>query len=619
MCGIAGCVMPSGGRPHVATLERMVRALDHRGPDESGIEIVGSVGLGHTRLAIVDPTPAGAQPMRHPDGRWWITFNGEVFNHVELRGQLPPADYRGHSDTETLLHALAEWGEAAVERCNGLFAFAALDLERRRLLLVRDRFGKKPLYLARDQGGVLWFASELRALLEAGIPRSGRPDLLGHAAVHGWINGRLAPLEGVERIPPGTLLSVDLDTLAVAERRWYDPAGAVDPELARELSGLSRGRLTARLDESLRAAVTRRLMSDVPLGTMCSGGLDSSLVTAIARDAHPSITAFNASARDDPALDEGPWAERVATVLGVELRTIDVTVDSWRQALVAAVEHYEYPLAHESSVPIAAIASLARAHGVKVLLTGEGADELFGGYWFMHRELYAQFLPPRARMRHAVDRLRRLGPRRLPGLVLGRLRRSEDDGSSGGLEPAEAPREFERAVAAGAARAFAHHSGARGELEAALLGGLSLGTLPLLLNRMDKNAMQWSVETRVPFLDPDLVALVLNLPLEQRVGPEPKGLLRDVARMHLPADVARRPKQVGLAHSAREQLLAGARPEFLERGSLRELLGFDDKRWHAFARHAAGHNVVALWTTEIWCRLMLEQQPREQVEEELWR
>jgi asparagine synthase (glutamine-hydrolysing) len=130
--------------------------------------------------------------------------------------------------------------------------------------------------------------------------------------------------------------------------------------------------------------------------------------------------------------------------------------------------------------------------------------------------------------------------------------------------------------------------------------------------------MQWSVETRVPFLDPALVALALNLPLEHRVGPEPKGLLRDVARMHLPPDVARRPKQVGLARSGREQLLATARPEFLERGSLRELLGLEDERWRAFARHATGHNVLALWTTEIWCRLMLERQDREAVEAELW-
>src|SRR3954454_1589848 len=148
MCGIAGCVVRPGEAPSAQRIERMVDALEHRGPDGRGVEIRDSVGLGHTRLAIVHPGPAGDQPMVHPDGRWAITFNGEVFNHGALRDELPAADYRGHSDTETLLHALAVWGEPAIDRCNGLFAFAALDSASRRLLLVRDRFGKKPLYIA---------------------------------------------------------------------------------------------------------------------------------------------------------------------------------------------------------------------------------------------------------------------------------------------------------------------------------------------------------------------------------------------------------------------------------------------------------------------------------------
>jgi asparagine synthase (glutamine-hydrolysing) len=612
MCGIAGCVVRPGEVPSAERIERMVSALEHRGPDGRGVEIVGSVGLGHTRLAIVHPGPAGHQPMAHPDGRWLLTFNGEIFNHLTLREQLPAADYRGHSDTETLLYALATWGEDAIERCNGLFAFAALDLVERRLLLVRDRFGKKPLYLARHDGA-LWFASELRALLAAGIPRRPRRDIVEHAAAHGWIHGRATPLEGVERVLPGAVLSVDIDTLETSERRWYDPAEAVDRALADELARLDRPELVRRVDDSLRGSVVRRLMSDVPLGTMCSGGLDSSLVTAMAQQAQPGIVAFNASASDDPALDEGRWAQRVTKALGVELRTIDVTAADWRRALVGAVEHYEYPLAHESSVPIAAIASLARENGVKVLLTGEGADELFGGYWFMHRELYQRFLPRRARLSHLFDRARRVGPSRLPRVILDRLRPAAPAPRPRG---AAEPQEFERAVAAHAAEAYAHHPGPRGQLESALLGGLSTGVLPLLLNRMDKNAMQWSVETRVPFLDPELVALALNLPLEQRVGPEPKGLLRDVARAYLPEEIVRRPKQVGLARSGRDQLLTAGRREFLESGALREVLRPDD--WGGFLTLVENHNPVALWTTEIWCRLFIEEQPREAVEADLW-
>ena len=210
MCGIAGCVLPPGRAPDRDRLERMAAAIAHRGPDDSGVEVVGSVGLVHRRLAIVDPSPAGHQPMRSADGRWWLTYNGEAFNHLALREELPPLCWRGGSDTETVLESLAAWGDDAVARANGLFAYAALDTAARRLLLVRDRFGVKPLYLAR-RDGELWFASELRALLAAGVPPDVDPDILGHSMVHGWANGEATPLRAVRRVMPGTWLEVSLD------------------------------------------------------------------------------------------------------------------------------------------------------------------------------------------------------------------------------------------------------------------------------------------------------------------------------------------------------------------------------------------------------------------------
>jgi len=596
-------------------VSQMTEALAHRGPDETGIEVYGTVGLGHARLAIVDPSTAGHQPMTHPSGRWLLTFNGEIFNHLELRALLPPADYLGHSDTETLLYALAEWGEGAISRCNGMFAFAALDCTERRLLLVRDRFGKKPLYIARH-GGALWFASELKALLAVGIPRRARRELLAHVADNGWLHGRDTPIEGVARLAPGTLASINLDTLEATERRWYDPADAVDPDLAAELAGLSRVQLMRRVEAELRESVNRRLMSDVPIGTMCSGGLDSSLISALAREVQPGLVAFNAALDDDPRRDEGHWAELVARELDLELRTVHVSASSWRRALVPAVEHYEYPLAHESSIPIAEISALARSCGVKVLLTGEGADELFGGYSFMHPELYRRFLPRRARLARVIDRFRRVGPRGLPGAIVKAARRGPPRDC---LESAEQSDSFERAVASRAGNAYAHHAGPRRDLEAALLSDLSGGVIPQLLNRMDKNTMQSSVEARVPFLDPQLVSLVLNLPLEHRVGPKPKGILRDVAAAHLSPRVARRPKQIGLECDVRRYLLASARAEFLERGSLREALGIERERWQAIVGRCGESHIISLCTAEIWCRLMLDCQSRASVESALWK
>jgi asparagine synthase (glutamine-hydrolysing) len=622
MCGIAGCVMPPGQVPDREALERMAGALRHRGPDDRGVEVVGSVGLVQTRLAIVDPSPAGHAPIRGPGGRWWLTYNGEVFNHLELRARLGPDGWRGGSDTETLVRALDAWGEAAIDRCNGLFAYAALDRGARRLLLVRDRFGVKPLYLARH-AGALWFASEIRALLAAGLPRRARRDVLAYHVAYGWANGGDTPVEGVARQLPGTVVTVDLETLATRERRWYDPAAAVDAELAGALERLGRRELADRLEAELRTSVERRLMADVPVGTMCSGGLDSSLITAFARERHPRIVAYHASVADQPAADEGPWAQRVASTLGIELRTVRTDAAAWRAGLVPAVAHNEFPLMHESSVPMAQIAGLAHSDGVKVLLSGEGADELFAGYDFVDREPFAAFQPRRTMLAQRARRYRAraagLVRRRGRGALRGLRRRLERHPASRLTRPpvTEAAASYHAGVAERAAAAYAHHDGARRALEAGLLAQLST-YLPHLLNRQDKNTMQASIETRVPFLDPGVVALALNLPLEARTRPERKGVLRDLGARHLPGGVASRAK-VGFGFDVRDYLLGAARPGFLADGWLRHELGFERSEWEAAIRPLASNQALRTWTAEAWCRLMLGGQSVQAVEDELWR
>ena len=598
----------------------MAAALAHRGPDDEGIEVVGSVGLAARRLAIVDPTPAGHQPMGLDDGSWWLAYNGEVFNHLELRSDLG-GEWRSGSDTETVLRALGAWGDDAPARCNGLFAWAALDTRRRRLLLVRDRFGVKPLYVARH-AGALWFASEIGALLAAGVPARARREVLAHSVAYGWAVGEQTPLEGVDRIEAGTVASVDLETLELASRRWYEPAAAVDPERAGALAALPRPRLAEAVEEELRASVRRRLMSDVPLGTMCSGGVDSGLITAFARDESPRVVAFNASVADQPAVDEARWAERVARHLGVELRSAAMTGEEWRAGLVPAVRHNEFPLIHESSVPMAMIAGRARESGVKVLLSGEGADELFAGYEGLHRGEWAAFQPPAVRLRQrgadGAARLRALAARRGRGLYRGIVRRLEPPPGSPLFRPAPASssRGREREVLAASAAAYRHHPGARGALEAALLGDLSL-YLPHLLNRQDKNTMQESVETRVPFLDPAVVALALNLPLEARVQPQRKGVLRELAARHLPAGVAARPK-LGFGFDVRPYLEGAARPAFLSEGRLREELEIPAAEWAQSTGRMSWHHALRLWTAEIWCRLLLDGAGVQTVESELW-
>jgi asparagine synthase (glutamine-hydrolysing) len=598
MCGIGGWIAGRGAQPDRAALERMLRALHHRGPDDSGVVIVEGTGLVHARLSIVDPSPAGHQPMADPSGRVWLTYNGEVFNHLDLREELPPIGYEGGSDTETLLHALVHWGEAAVPRCNGLYAYGAVDLDRRRALLVRDRFGVKPLYYARHKGALL-FASEVRALLAAGVAR--RPDdaLVRQMITAGWVNGPDMEIEGVHRLLPGRLLSIDIDTLATRETAWYEPADAVDPDRARQLESLRREEQARLLREELRASVSRRLMGDVPIGVMCSGGLDSSLVSALAAEERPRVHAFNVAVADQPRVDEGPWAEKVAEALGLELHTFRMTAESWRARLVETTCHNEHALVHESSVAMAHLAQLARDDGVKVLLSGEGADELFGGYEWLHAAEYRDVA--------ARDR-------RLESLARSVYRWVQHRRSGEGDDSSES--RWERRVRSRALAAYRRHSGARGRLEAALLGDLS-GYLPHLLNRQDKNTMQCSIETRVPFLDPNVVALAVNLPLESRIEPERKALLREASQDLLPAAVIERPK-IGFGFDIDAYLEPALRRDFLASGMLREVLGAPAAQWGERVARLSSQPLLLHVTGEIWCRALLDGQSEQAIDREIW-
>lgn len=621
MCGIAGCVVPTDSAPDESLLRLMGSALAHRGPDDVGVEVVGQVGLVHRRLAVVDPSPAGHQPMCDRQRRWWLTYNGEIFNHRTLRRELNDVDWRSTTDTETLLNGLSVWGRAVIPRCNGFFAYAALDTARKELLLVRDRFGVKPLYLARHNGA-LWFASELGALLAAGVPRKADLAAVADALSSGWVNGTTTPFQNIERVSPGAVITISLADLAVHQSYWYQPSDVVDSARMEAAARRDRVELRAELEAALRTSVRLRLMADVPLGTMCSGGVDSGLITAFAASEQPNICAYNARIADQPDADESRWAQKVATALRVELRTVTVTAESWRRDLVSVVRHNEYPLRHESSVPMSQIARLARADGVKVLLSGEGADELFGGYEGRHQSSYEAFVPRaqlwRDRRRTAVALTTALWHRRGSGVLDTLMAMAGRHPSDTLLEPPlNFNAESQRALVEPRARAaYAHHTGARAELEAAMLEDIST-FLPHLLNRQDKATMQHSIETRVPFLDPDVVSFALNLPLEARVTPVRKGILRELARQHLPDGIAERFK-FGFGFDVRRYLSDAANPSFLENGCLRELFQVPQESWRRAIAGLLRPHVLRFWTGEIWCRLLLEGQSVATVEAALW-
>jgi asparagine synthase (glutamine-hydrolysing) len=616
MCGIAGCVLNDHTPPSAPRLAAMRDALRHRGPDGAGIKIVGNVGLVHTRLAIVDPTERAHQPVHHPAGEWWLSFNGEIFNHLELRRKLGGGTLFSPGDTETLLRALDRWGPAVLDRLNGQFAFAALDLKRRRLLLARDRFGIKPLYVAETDEGI-WFASEPQALLAVGIAPRLRAASWQRILEGACYGGERTLLEGVDRLPPGACASISLDAPRLDGRLWARPSDQVDPDLQRQLQGRSRRRLADALEGGLREAVRNALLGDVPIGTLCSGGVDSAVITALAAEAGAAPIAFGARYRGDPALDEGPAAARVAAACGVELDMLTVTEAGWRSGFVAATAHFGAPLANASAVTVAQLAQRARTRGIKVLLTGEGADELFAGYDSLHRDLLTAFLPPTARSIRRFEPLLSTAPAGGRAALAIEAVRALGRGGSGPdwstLTRAEASKEHRGANT----RSYGDHPGSRGALEDQLLGSLDY-TLCHLLNRMDKNMMQCSVEARVPFLDPNVVTLALNLPLEVRVGPWHKGLLRDVARRVLPWKLAHRPKVYGMDFDAGAWIEAAADQRFLRDGVLREVFELSTSELTQTLAQSSGALRVRIWSTEVWCRAVLAGHEIPEIERALW-
>ncbi len=587
----------------------MVAALAHRGPDGHGVEVVGNVGLVHTRLAILELSEAGRAPMADATGAVWLTFNGEILNHASLRDGLrePPGGWRGHSDTETLVEGLSSRGRRFVEDCEGFWAWGALDTAARELELCRDRFGVKPLHVwaGADE---LWFSSELGALRAAGVPMVADAEVLAHAAGTGWANGTRGLVDGVRKVAAGTRLVVDTQTLTVREERWFAPAELV----TRRPRPVPRPRAAARaeLEAALKDAVRSRLTSDVPVGTMCSGGIDSGLVTAYAAQEAPGTVAYHAAIADQPEHDERIWAEAVAAHLGVELRRVDVTAASWRRDFVRACVHVEAPMLHPSSVAMLQISERARADGIVVLLSGEGADELFGGYSFLHRPERRDVERGERRLESVIRRLYRWAGRH-------GLERAVT-GTPAGLGPSEVVNAEERAIVARGLAAYdGRLGGADRRLAGRLLGDLE-AYLPHLLNRQDGAAMAVGVEMREPFLDTDLAAFCLALPLDQRVGPAQKGLLRELGLEQLPRAAVERPK-LGFGMDASAYLRGAVRPEALADGALREALEVPADRWRGeLAADGAAHGLL-LWSAEVVCRRLFRGESVAAIEQAVWR
>lgn len=569
MCGVFG-VVSLDGHPLVearAQLTRMAQALGHRGPDSTQILTSPLCALGATRLAIIDLDGKAAQPLASPCGRLWVACNGEIYNHGELRRRFPDYPYRSRSDLEPLLPLLTARGAAAPEDIEGMFALAAWDEARQRLILARDRAGEKPLFLAR-RGSELWFASEIGALLA--LPHMSR-ELdpvalsqylrLGHALEPRTLFG------AIERVESGCALVVSEGSIRA--RRYWDPATEQVP-----VSATRPGRVQ-QLRTLLRAAVNRQVEADVPLGVFTSGGLDSSLVTVLAAQAlgPGGLTSFSARFSAQ-SYDEGAWARQCAQLAGsrhVEVACTEEALVEAFQAMQASAE----PISDPAVLPTWLLARAARAQ-VRVVLTGEGADELFGGYptYVGHRlaPLYGAWP---AGLRRAFERalahlpssgrkvpLEFLLRRFVAGAELDWVARhvewfgagvpvaERDLGREALWLPKWADRQRENAALRG------------GEvLSGAMLLDYCTCLREKLLVKSDRALMLHSIEGRMPYLDRALSGFALSLPVSERMhGLSTKWLLKQAARAWLPAALIHRRKR-GLSVPIADLLRGALGPE----------------------------------------------------------
>jgi asparagine synthase (glutamine-hydrolysing) len=629
MCGIAG--FASSG---VLALEDRVRAgqmadvLEHRGPDGVGLWTDDHAALVHRRLSIVD-LAGGHQPLSNEVGSIWVSFNGEIYNHRDLRAQLEASGhrYRTHSDTETIVHAYEEWGDECVHRLRGMFAFAMWDAPRRRLLLVRDRLGIKPLYWARSGVRVV-FASEIKAILASGlvIPEANDsvlPELLATR----YVSGAETLFKGVHALLPGHRLVFEDDRVRT-EQYWDVPLDGPDPELAR----LPDVDIVDRFRSKLKESVRLHLMSDVRVGVFLSGGIDSTAIAALmAGELDRPVDAFSV-AFADRSCNELAYAREAARFIGATSHEVVIDDHDFFGALPRALWHEDEPIAHPSSIPLHFVSALARDH-VKVVLTGEGSDELLAGYGKYPRALlnwtaggvYEQLVPDALRSAVATTMVPHV-PGRVGQLVrrsfLAMPRRPAEmflDNFAG--MPLQLQRSLLRTTAANsrdvyaASLAYFESSPERtGILDRLLYTDIKTYLVELLM-KQDQMSMSMSIESRVPFLDHELVEFASRLPQRMKLNRfTTKRVLREAAKGLIPPAILDRPKmgfpvpfsrwvQNGWNSVARDVLLDRQTGErgLLDQEAVERLLDA-----HRDGSQSGGDAIWALMNLELWYRTFID-------------
>jgi asparagine synthase (glutamine-hydrolysing) len=576
MCGLTGILDPGGMDSGAeATVRRMNTSLRHRGPDDEGVWLDGEAGiaLGARRLAILDLSPLGHQPMVSASGRFVIAYNGEVYNFSELRKEVERtgAVLRGHSDTEVLLTAIERWGlTAAVRRCAGMFAFALWDREERRLHLVRDRLGEKPLYWSRI-GGLVLFGSELKAIRAHPLWKGEiDPGALTLLLRFGYIPAPTSIYRETRKVLPGTVLSFRGNGAAPIETRYWSPRAMAEAGVAEPIRG-DEEQLLRAFDHELRRTVREEMVADVPVGAFLSGGIDSSTIVALMQQESPRpVRTFTIGFREQE-YDEAHHARAVAHHLGTEHTELYVTPAEARSVIPRLPTVYDEPFADPSQIPTLLVAQLARSQ-VTVSLSGDGGDELFGGYdrYFWGQQAWRRLRPMPRPLRLALARgMTSLAPHRWDAIAasastfLPERFRPPGFGDKihtvAGFMGAKSQEELYRLqmtfwsdpekIVRGATEPTTAlvDPEAWPSFDDPLLRMMYLDLITYLpddlLVKVDRATMAVSLESRAPFLDHRIVEFVWRIPGAMKAnGRGGKLLLRRLLNRFVPSSLTARPK-----------------------------------------------------------------------------
>mgnify|MGYP001576088853 CR=1 FL=1 len=553
MCGIAGIFHIDGSHQDHDLLKRMTDSIRHRGPDDEGYYTDGNIGLGHRRLSIIDLSPAGHQPMSNEDGSAWITYNGEVYNYLELMEELKEKGhkFKSKTDTEVIIHAYEEWGEGCLSRFNGMFAFAIWDNKIKRLFCARDRFGIKPFYYFYD-GKRFIFASEIKALLEdRSIERRPNNQIVYDFLVQAYLDHTDETFfEGIKQIPPSHYLIIDAGGIQI--KRWWD----IDE--TRKLTPIDDKKVAGMFYELFEDSIRLRLRSDVPVGTCLSGGLDSSSIVCVANRLMFGEDMTNrisnrqktfSSCFDMEGYDERRYINGVLAKTGAEANFVFPRGEDLFDIISDVIWHQDEPFGSTSIVAQWYVMKEA-SKKVKVLLDGQGADELLAGYHGYFGALYSDLLEKVSLLKllkeviyykrhhkqfqpHVFSNIARSF---MPPYLVSILRR-RIKGDIGWLDA-----DFQKRYR----KTFCFTDKFSSKLDNLLYNLLGRYGLPALLHYEDRNSMAFSIEARVPFLDYRLVEFMFSLPADQKLRKgTTKIVLRNAMKEILPEEVRTRQDKMG--------------------------------------------------------------------------